>query len=175
MTILNINSFLRKITHRKKIKHSVAQHEFYLYNIESFSEAPIEIICIFLLFFMFFQNFCILVIATFSSLSVDVSRSFLTYLIDKTTCQHWKLRQCHFLSIGLDRLSAFYSIPLMNFNGESPATDCLDWLPFSGNILHHFSFLTVTARDWPGWVECDGDPRLCNTPFQACSCPLCFF
>jgi len=148
MTILNINSFLRKITHRKKIKHSVAQHEFYLYNIESFSEAPIEIICIFLLFFMFFQNFCILVIATFSSLSVDVSRSFLTYLIDTMTCQHWKLRQCHFLSIGLDRLSAFYSIPLMYFNGESPGTDCLDWLPISGNILHHFSFLLVSIRGW---------------------------
>jgi len=54
-----------KITHRKKIKHSVAQREFYLYNIESFSEAPIEIIFIFSPFFMFFQNFCILVIALF--------------------------------------------------------------------------------------------------------------
>jgi len=46
-----------KITHRKKIKHSVAQREFYLYNIESFSEAPIEIIFIFSPFFHVFSKF----------------------------------------------------------------------------------------------------------------------
>ena len=137
---------------------------------------------------MFFQNFCILVIAIYSSLSVDVSRSFLTYLIDTTTCQHWNIRQCHFLSIGLDNLSAFYSITLMSFNGESPAAGCRDQLPSSGNILHHFSFLVGRrrwgqglvllispdgpARDWLGWGwSLIFDSRLCNTPFQACGCP----
>jgi len=75
-----------KITHRKKNQAFSCSTRVYLYNIESFSEAPIEIFFIFSPFFHVFSKFSRLKYVFWwllcSSLAVDLSRSFLTYLID---------------------------------------------------------------------------------------------
>jgi len=138
-----------KITHRKKIKHSVAQREFYLYNIESFSEAPIEIIFIFFSFFHVFSKFLyVFWWLLYSSLAVDLSRSFLTYLIFTDTSSTGNHVSAFLSAVSL------YSIPLIAFNGESPGHTRLSReLPCSGYIQHHFSFLTV-QNSWHGWLGC---------------------
>jgi len=143
-----------KITHRKKNQAFSCSTRVYLYNIESFSEAPIEIFSFFLLFFYVFSKFSRLKYVFWwllcSSLAVDLSRSFLTYLIDFSTGTLVSALSC---SCWTFFVVSLHSIPPILFNGESHPhqTVRLNQLPCSGNILHHFSFLTgqYSGLWWP--------------------------
>lgn len=86
-----------KITHRKKNQAFSCSTRVYLYNIESFSEAPIEIFSFFLLFLCFFKIFktkvCILVIALFFLGCWSFKEFFDLF----NWFQHWNSGQCPFM------------------------------------------------------------------------------
>jgi len=55
---------------------------------------------------------------------------------------------------------------------ESPTKDCLDELPFSGNILHHFSPEQYNILGFDdSAVPAGMMVHSCYTRLQACSCP----
>jgi len=138
-----------KITHRKKNQAFSCSTRVYLYNIESFSEAPIEIFSFFLLFYVFSKFSRLKYVFWWllcSSLAVDLSRSFLTYLIDFSTgtlvsalsCSSWTFlllsafipshRYCSMVRVTHIRLSVWTSCLVVEIS-------CITSASWQDNIL----------------------------------------
>jgi len=166
-----------KITHRKKNQAFSCSTRVYLYNIESFSEAPIEIFFIFSPFFHVFSKFSRLKYVFWwllcSSLAVDLSRSFLTYLIDNFStgtlvsallCCSWTLsafipshRYFSMVRVTHIRLSVWTSCLVVEIS-------CITSASWQYNIL---------GLDDPGCSCMIRSPSPCFllARLQACGCP----